>query len=100
MTQTKFPFPTTAMYVTTTWVSDGIIEIEPDKITSENHNGFFGGMYVSYINNAHTHRGFERIGAGIFYTKEEAIACVEKKREKRIAALKKQMKKLENMKFD
>jgi hypothetical protein len=98
MTQAKFPFPTTPMYVTSTWVSDGIIEIKLDQIRSKNHDGFFSQEYVSFTYD--DRHGFSHIGKGIFYTKEEAVAYVEKKRKKRIASLKEQIEKLENMKFD
>ena len=40
------------------------------------------------------------LGKQVFYTKEEAIKQAEKMRLKKIESLKKQIKKLENLKFD
>lgn len=79
------------VYITKYALTKGVIE--KDGEIADYGNGhvraFVHGDYSSY-----------GIGSEAFYTKEEALKNAEERRIKKIESLKKQIKKLENLKFE
>lgn len=79
------------VYITKYALTGGIIEKEARVYDYGNGHlrAFVNGDYSSY-----------GIGSEAFFEKEEALKNAEKRRTKKIDSLKKQIKKLENLKFE
>jgi hypothetical protein len=79
------------IYITKYALTRGIIEKEA-RISD-----YGGGHLRAFANGDYSSYG---IGSEAFYTKEEALKNAEKRRTKKIESLRKQIQKLENIKFD
>lgn len=78
------------MYLTKHCLSNGVLEVQVAQIDDE---------WASSISGYKDWECF-KISRDIFYSKEDAIAYADKRRDARIAALEKQIKKMRAMTFE
>lgn len=84
------------VYITKDALTKGILEIDAKVEPSYyDQNIVYARVYDRYLGTE-----FFRVGSEVFLTKEEALKDAEKRRIKKIDSLKKQIKKLENIKFE
>ena len=76
-------------YLAKYWLSDGIVEVEQDPLSSTRWRGRGEGK-VYYL----------LPSKDLFRTRQHAVEWAEKARVKKIASLKKQLKKLEGMRVE
>lgn len=84
------------VYITKYVLTKGILEIDAKVEPS------YYDQNIVYARVCDRYLGTEsfRVGSEVFLTKEEALKDAEKRRIKKIDSLKKQIKKLENIKFE